>query len=202
MQAIRALAILSLLLAADAHAQLNRTEACSVARGESKKGKDADERTFEEEREYQKVKLAAADQCYHDNRGWNLLFGGLEFTADGGLSNGIFDSASINQRSVSELSETEFQYGFKIGYSERPIIRDFLLLTEIKSPEAYRDLKHDVYRWAFMDAVTMKAEVGWGTTIEPDDRKERFTTSEDLIFEVGLQYSLPLENLGFPLSEP
>jgi hypothetical protein len=126
----------------------------------------------------------------------------MHITADGGVSNGVFDSASINQRHVSELSETEFQYGMKIGYKDRPILRDIWLLSgDAARVKAYRERKGEFRRWGFADALTLKAEVGWGTTIEPDDNKERFTTAEDLIFEVGVQYSLPLENFGFPFKE-
>jgi len=147
-------------------------------------------------------KIAEQDRAYLDHKLVNLIVGSLEFEAEGKVTNGVFDSNTIGQRAVSELDETEFVYGVGIGWVDRPVLRDFHLLTgDAATLREYRGKKGKPWRWALMEAVQMSAGVGWGTTIVPDENRREFVTQDDLTFEVGIKYSVPLENLGSPYSD-
>lgn len=141
------------------------------------------------------------DDCFLENETLNWFLGSLVVRAAGGASNGVFDSSSIGQRAVGELDETTLQYKFEVGYSERPFFRDIYLLTGSGRLDAYRDRAFHPFRVLVLDAFKFTLLGGWGTQIEPDHQRGRFTTSEDLVFDASVTYEIPLEKIGFPFME-
>jgi hypothetical protein len=150
--------------------------------------------------------VEANDACYLDHRFWNGVLGSLVIQLGAEWSNGVFNASSIGQNAVAELDETEFQHRALIGYSEKPFLRDAYLLWKrsgdaSQGPERYRLRRHDWVRWAVLDAFTANALVGFGTSVTPDDDRQRFDTASDLIFEVGISYEVPLERILTPFEE-
>ncbi|MEX2208287.1 MAG: hypothetical protein WEF50_18855 [Myxococcota bacterium] len=124
----------------------------------------------------------------------------LKLSADGGVANmtGRNGGPGQDSNTPARFDHTEWVYSLKLGWKDKPILKDFYLLTGNEaSLDKYRAMarRKSAWRWALLDAVTVNASYSFGSTITDPDGDDNFTTKAKGGYEVKAAYTLPIESL-------
>lgn len=130
----------------------------------------------------------------------SFFLGSMKFGADGGVTNTTGRNGGPGQElnTPARFNETEWVYNFKLGWVDKPFLKDLYLLTGDRDRlSSYREEARwsNPHRWGLLDALTISASYSYGSTVTDPRGDNNFTTKAKGGYEVKAAYSLPLENV-------
>ncbi len=143
-----------------------------------------------------KEKKEKADRAFLASPFKNYLLGSLKLSANFGKTNTSGFLAEENAVAQLRLRSSESVWAVKLGYFDKPVLRDIFLTGGQEKLDEYRKRKKDAFRWAWLDAVKLNMQFGFGKTIEENAVTDNFKTEEKTIYYIGISYQLPLSKFG------
>ena len=143
------------------------------------------------------------DERYLSNRIGSFFIGDLKLRGEYGYTNTNNTTSEPSAALPAHLDEDQTIYNVKFGWFDKKILRDIYLLTGTRERlKEYRNhkTKDKFYRWAWLDAVTVSANLGYGKVLEegagfelePGDQR----TKKNKLYFIGMKYEVPLSKLG------
>ena len=124
----------------------------------------------------------------------NLVFGDAKFNIDLGYTNNIGAKDKTGLNVPIKVNEDIEEYEVSVGYSDKPIIRDFwFYFKKDKAINRYKELKaaNSPVISGFFDAVTFYAKIGYGKTLQNSAISNEFTETHNTNYSIGINYEVP-----------